>query len=236
VHPGKLVAGLARTAIAAGATIHPHTPARRLQFDASVRVEVEGGVVRAAHAIVGLNGYLPELLPDAIPMRAPLTLALCTAPLSDGALAALHLDDGVPFYTVDLPYLWGRRVAGNRLLIGAGLLFDEAELVRNVGIAAADGAAAFARLEARLHALHPVLADVAVTHRWGGPIAFRAGGEPLLTALPDLPNVFVAGAYAGHGVALSVHAGALLADAVIDGATLPDWGKLITTENTENYS
>jgi glycine/D-amino acid oxidase-like deaminating enzyme len=50
-----------------------------------------------------------------------------------------------------------------------------------------------------------------------------------------MPNVLVAGAYAGHGVALSVHAGALLADAVIDGVELPAWGKLISTENTEDH-
>jgi gamma-glutamylputrescine oxidase len=235
VHPGKLVAGLARAARAAGATIHPHTPARRLRPGASVGVEYAGGVVRAGHAIVALNGYMPELLPGAIPMRAPLTLALCTAPLSRAAVAALRLDDGLPFYTVDLPYLWGRRVDGNRWLIGAGLLFDADEKVRAVSIDGGDGSAAFARLEVRLRGLHPSLADVAITHRWGGPIAFRAGGEPLLAALPDMPNVLVAGAYAGHGVALSVHAGALLADAVIDGVELPAWGKLISTESTENH-
>jgi glycine/D-amino acid oxidase-like deaminating enzyme len=35
--------------------------------------------------------------------------------------------------------------------------------------------------------------------------------------------VIVAGGYTGHGVALGVKAGAMIADAIVDGKPLPSW-------------
>jgi glycine/D-amino acid oxidase-like deaminating enzyme len=79
----------------------------------------------------------------------------------------------------------------------------------------------FARIEERMRGLHPALAGVAVTHRWGGPIAFRAG-PPVLAELAE--GLIAAGAYAGHGVALSHRVGELAAARMLGGAPLPDWG------------
>jgi glycine/D-amino acid oxidase-like deaminating enzyme len=70
------------------------------------------------------------------------------------------------------------------------------------------------------------LADVEVTHRWGGPIAFRHGGVPILSRLPTAPGVITFGGCAGHGVALSVRTGELIAAAVVDDTPLPGWGAL----------
>ncbi|MGH7786670.1 MAG: NAD(P)/FAD-dependent oxidoreductase [Candidatus Binatia bacterium] len=224
IDPGALVAGLARAARAAGATIHEEAAVRRLDTGAAPRLYLDGASVDCAHAVVAVNGYLPDLLPLDEPVRAPLTLALCTAPLDAAVLADAGFAARLPFYTVDLPYLWGRWVRGNRLLLGAGLLFADDERVRTVDLDSADSRASLARLEARVRGLHPALAAVTITHRWGGPIAFRAGAAPLLAALPGQPRVLIAGAYAGHGVALSLRAGRLLADAISRATPLPAWG------------
>ena len=79
-------------------------------------------------------------------------------------------------------------------------------------------------LEARVRALHPALARVGFERRWGGPVAFRAGRVPLLWRQAGEPEVFAAGAFAGHGVALGVCAGEWIARAIAEGAPLPDWG------------
>jgi gamma-glutamylputrescine oxidase len=226
VDPGALVAGLARAALAAGATIHEHTPVRRLDAGPPGHVHVDGYAVRADRVVVALNGYTAELVSLPMPLRAPLTLALCTAPVDDGVLAAIGLSTRAPFYTIDLPYLWGRWVAGGRLIFGAGLVFSPDGIVRHVDIGGAEPAAILTRLEARARSLHPALATITITHRWGGPIAFVARDTPLLGALPGTPSILVAAAYAGHGVALSVRVGRLLADAIVDGAPLPAWGAL----------
>jgi gamma-glutamylputrescine oxidase len=226
VDPGKLVAGLARAAGAAGATILEHTAARGIEAGAPLRIALDGATLCAAHAVVALNGYTAELLALPVALRAPLTLGLCTTPVDEATLTALGWADRTPFYTLDLPYLWGRCAPGGRLIFGAGLLFARGEQVRRVALRHPEGTAMLAHLEARVRALHPALAGVGITSRWGGPIAFRAGGVPLLGALPAAPRVLVTGAYAGHGVALSVRVGRLLASAIADGAALPAWGAL----------
>ena len=79
---------------------------------------------------------------------------------------------------------------------------------------------------ARVRRLHPKLRDFKFSASWGGPIAFTADTVPLLGRLPSCPNIIVSGAYAGHGVALSVRAGQLIARAIAEGAALPRWGAL----------
>jgi glycine/D-amino acid oxidase-like deaminating enzyme len=133
----------------------------------------------------------------------------------------------MPFYTVDLPYLWGRVTAEGRLVFGAGLVFPIDGRVTAVSLAGGDATSSMERLETRVRGLHPALADVPVAARWGGPIAFRRERGPLLGPLPGHPHVIVTGAYAGHGVALSVRVGALVAEALLTGRPLPAWGTLV---------
>jgi glycine/D-amino acid oxidase-like deaminating enzyme len=47
--------------------------------------------------------------------------------------------------------------------------------------------------------------------------------RPILGRLPDASRIFVAGAYAGHGVALSVKAGEMIALAIAEDRPLPGW-------------
>jgi gamma-glutamylputrescine oxidase len=61
---------------------------------------------------------------------------------------------------------------------------------------------------------------------WAGPIAFAENSIPLLGPHSANPRVLVAGGYAGHGVALSVRAGELLALAIGKNLPLPKWGSL----------
>ncbi len=74
--------------------------------------------------------------------------------------------------------------------------------------------------------LHPALAKVKFTHRWGGPILFRGNWTPVFTHHPASKNAIVLGAYAGHGVALSVYLGTWAAEALLAKRELPGWGKL----------
>ena len=44
--------------------------------------------------------------------------------------------------------------------------------------------------------------------------------------MPGAPNVIVSAGCAGHGIALGVRVGQLVADALTGGSPLPDWGAL----------
>ena len=69
-------------------------------------------------------------------------------------------------------------------------------------------------------------AKIGFSNSWAGPIAFTEDAVPLLGIAPSCERILVAGAYAGHGVALSVRAGELLANAIVRNEALPAWGTL----------
>ena len=226
IDPGALVGGLAHAARAAGAALHESAAVHALERGRPVRLHTTAGQVRADHVVVALNAWTTTLLELPIRFDAALTLAVCTAPLAPEAIAALGLSDAVPFYTLDLPYLWGRTLRDGRLILGAGLVGAPDGAVARIRLDDPEAVASLHRLMARLPGFHPALDDVEITHRWGGPIAFPASRTPVLGRLPDAANVIVSGGCAGHGIALGVRAGQLVADAIVDGTPLPSWGAL----------
>jgi glycine/D-amino acid oxidase-like deaminating enzyme len=71
--------------------------------------------------------------------------------------------------------------------------------------------------------LHPALAKIRVTQRWGGPILLTNGFIPVFRKHPKNDHVIVAGGYSGHGVALSVYLGNWAAEHLLGRRELPHW-------------
>jgi len=222
IDPGAALAGLARAVLDAGGTIHEHHRVEHLDVGARRVLHVGGRDLVAERVVVATNAYLPTLLALPVDLRPALTLAIATAPLDDATRAAVGLR--LPFYTVDLPYLWGRAVADGRLVFGAGLVFPHGSDVRETRADTDDARAIFERLESRVRGLHPALGDVVIERRWGGPISFIPGRAPVVATHPDDPRVVVTGGCAGHGVALSFRLGELIAEHLTSGRRLPAWG------------
>lgn len=221
--PGALLSGLARRALERGAAIVEGARVNRIELGAGVTFWSAGRRLHADRAVLALNAYTVPLLDLPAEIHPALTLALCTAALAPDALRKIGLDER-PFYTVDLPYLWGRAHPRGGLVLGAGLVFPAGRDVTRVGLRDPEAAAALERLEARVRSFHPVLSRIAIERRWGGPIAFRSDRAPVLGRHPSCAQVIVTGAFAGHGVALAVHVGKLVADALTNGSPLPPWG------------
>jgi len=226
VDPGALVSGLGRAARDAGASLHEDARVLGLEPGRPTRLHLADGTVEADHVVVALNGYTAALLALPIRLSAALTLALATDPLAAPALAELGLADATPFYTTDLPYLWGRTTADGRLVLGAGLVHGAD--VSRVALHDAEAGATLDRLEERIAWMHPVLARSRVVARWGGPIAFTPQRTPVLSRLPgaSASDVIVYAGCAGHGIALGVRVGQLVTEAIVDGVPLPSWGAL----------
>jgi glycine/D-amino acid oxidase-like deaminating enzyme len=93
------------------------------------------------------------------------------------------------------------------------------------GVNASEGEAAklLDRLESRVHGLHPVLQNVRITHRWGGPILLANEWRPVFARHPQSPNAVVLGAFSGHGVAQSVYLGRWAAETLCGRRALPEW-------------
>jgi glycine/D-amino acid oxidase-like deaminating enzyme len=224
IDPGKLVSGLAGAAEKSGALIFEHARVEDVSFAGPLRVNVGGREVRAGHALFATNAQSLELSGLAASTEPKFTLALATAPLAAEQLAELGLASGKPFYTVDFPYLWGRLLPGGGVIFGSGLVHanDWREL-RTLDIASGEPAELLARLERRVHGLHPALRSVEIARRWGGPILIGEDWGPVFRRHPRSPLAVVLGGYSGHGVALSVYLGRWAAEALLGRRELPDW-------------
>ena len=157
-----------------------------------------------------------------------LTLAARTAPITEKQIELIGLAARKPFYTVDFPYLWGRVCADNSIVWGAGFV-DPPESGDMREIDVTEGRPApkmFAKFEKRIHGLHPALSRVKFTHEWGGPIAFQSNWQPIFGRHPKSRHGIVLGAFAGHGVALSVYLGTWAAEALLGRRPLPKWGRI----------
>jgi len=223
IDPGKMVAGLAVAAESAGALLFEHANVERCEFLEPIRLHTALGVLHARHVLFATNAYSLELTGWTKRAESCFTLAVATEPLADSTLEAIGLSNGKPFYTVDLPYLWGR-LLGKQVIFGSGLVhFADWREMHSLNIESGAATESFARLEKRIRGLHPELREVAITHRWGGPIAISEGWVPIFERHPDSSQAIVLGGYSGHGVAQSVYLGAWAAEVLLGIRELPKW-------------
>ena len=221
IDPSKTVSELARSAESAGVAILEATPVTGVTFGSPIELQTSAGTVRAGKLLFATNAFALEL--SGIPGHAAFTTAVLTEPLPDDTLGDIGLADRKPFYTVDLPYLWGR-LLGNSIIFGCGLLFfEDWRGLRALDISSTDAAEVYASLESRVHNLHPALANVQITNRWGGPICISDDWKPVFHTHPQSDNCIVLGAFSGHGVAQSVYLGIWAAEALLGKRALPDW-------------
>ncbi len=120
--PGKLVAGLARAADERGATIIESRPVTQIEWQRRPVLHAGGSRCSAGKILLATNALALELTALAGRAEPKLTLAVLTEPMDEKRLEAIGLAGGNPFYTVDLPYLWGRRRRDGSVIFGAGLV------------------------------------------------------------------------------------------------------------------
>jgi|HubBroStandDraft_5_1064220.scaffolds.fasta_scaffold01034_8 glycine/D-amino acid oxidase-like deaminating enzyme len=253
VDPGKLVAGLGRSAQRLGAKIHEHHRVTHVAWhrEPVLTIERTGAATRAAK-----NGSRPThkltaekvlFATNALSLRvsglthgthARLTLALLTEPVSESVLRAIGLASRTPFYTTDFPYLWGRVRKDRSIVFGAGLVTSsDVGALETVDIAKSEATQIFARLDQRVRALHPALAKVKLVRHWGGPILFRDTWKPVFGWHPHSNakhrNGLVIGAFAGHGVALSSYFGCWGAEVLLGKRTSPRWAAANATRTPD---
>ncbi len=206
--PSAFLTCLAHAALAAGAIVVDGVEVTSYAAtDRAIALTTSAGGVIADRALVAVDAAARPTSRDPWPTRA-FTIALETEVVDDGTAGWVGWSKRLPFYTNELPLLWGRATPEGRLIAGRELVpanyADEPALTRAL-------AAAGDRLVARLRALHPGFASLGIRRIWAGPIARDARGVPAFVEDSTVRGVLWAGGYGGHGLAQAFRLGQLAA-------------------------
>lgn len=222
LHPGRYVRGLRRAALAAGAALYEHTPVLHVEDGDPIVLTMPGGRLRAREVVLATNAYTPELGWLGGRVLRLYVYLLATAPLGERQRVRLGWGGREGIYTAH-EVLESYRLTADQRIVGGS------KLVRYGygGRPLVDDPATFAAIEDAFRARFPELADVRITHRWGGPIGFALDFLPAVGRTGRHQNVYYSVGYAGHGLALASYAGTMLTDLVAgrDGLGAVLWGR-----------
>lgn len=197
VHPLKLARGMAR-----GLTIHENTRAQTWRREGGkIVVETACGRVTCDQLILSGDGSLNAMAGSARARVMPINNFIAvTAPL--GELAGDVIRSGAAVSDSRFVVNYFRKTPDGRLLFGGGENYrpgfpsDIAGMVRK-----------------NLAKIYPQLADVPITHAWGGTLGITMSRMPFVGEIA--PGVRVASGYSGQGVMLAPYVGKVLAEAAL---------------------
>ena len=208
VDPARLAAGLATACEAAGVTIMERSPIDAIEPG---RATGETGTVNAGMVVMATEGYTRDLAGRRRDLVPTYSRMLATAPLTDAQWAEIGLDHRPTFSDDRYMVIYGQRTEDGRIAFGGrgvpylyGSRIDPACEVR---------ADSHRLVHEALVDLFPILADVEITHRWGGVLGVPRDWTPFVHA--DVAAGFAtAGGYVGEGVAAANAAGHTLAELI----------------------
>jgi glycine/D-amino acid oxidase-like deaminating enzyme len=219
MNPAKLVREEKRLALQRGARVFEHSPVVEIGRNAGgagprFSLTTPEGIVRAEKLVFATNAYshlIPELRRKQVPAW---TYMIATEPLSAPHFAELRWQErnGVEDARNLIHYY--RITPDDRLVIGGGpvgLSYGE-----NMDLDSSQ--AAWAHLQSHVRLLFPVLRDVKVTHRWGGPFSVTMDLTPSLGYVGDQCAVYSLGCI-GHGVSMTHQNAHTLTDLLLERKT-----------------
>jgi glycine/D-amino acid oxidase-like deaminating enzyme len=208
IHPARLVRGLAAAVRRAGVSIYERTPVLQI---APGRVVTPGGTVRARYVIRATEGYTPGL-PGFRRVVAPVySLMIATEPLPEAVWDQIGLAGRPTFGDLRHLIIYGQRTADGRFAFGGrGAPYHVGSSVRP---SFDQVPTVFAALRRTLADLFPAIADVPVTHHWGGPLGIPRDWCASV-GLNPATGLGWAGGYVGDGVGTTNLAGRTLADLI----------------------
>jgi glycine/D-amino acid oxidase-like deaminating enzyme len=208
VQPAKLVRGLARVAERHGVTVYERTPVLRI---GPGLVETPAGSVRAPVVVRATEGFTPQLAGHHRMLAPVYSLMIATEPLPDSVWAEIGWRDRETLSDGRHLIIYAQRTADGRIAFGGrGAPYHYGSRVRP---AYDSDPSVFAALRASLVDLFPALAQVGITHRWGGPLGIPRDWFPSV-GFDRATGLGWAGGYVGDGVACSALAGHTLAELI----------------------
>ncbi|MGB0799056.1 MAG: NAD(P)/FAD-dependent oxidoreductase, partial [Planktomarina sp.] len=199
LHPLRYAIGLARLAESVGVKIHETSPVHQVQDGTPNVVRTDRAQIHARYVVHATNGYHGSLNRSQASRVMPINNYLvATAPLetpSDVLAQRIAVADN----RFVLNYY--RLSHDNRLIFGGGESYGT-KFPNDI----------FAKVRKPLAEIFPQLADVELTHAWGGTLGITPSRLPMFARVGT--GQFTASGYSGHGVALSTFAGSVLAETI----------------------
>jgi glycine/D-amino acid oxidase-like deaminating enzyme len=221
LHPGKYVSGLKKAALAKGVHLFEESPVESVvEGEQGYEIATARGRIRVETIVVGLNAYLPASNLGIVRDRAVslFSFILLTEPLSEAHWREIGWS-GREGYTDKRRVHNYVRLTGNRILFGGRVRYHFGlESPRSIE-------RLFEELKQEFLLTFPSLKDVAITHRWCGPVALTWRRTPEIGRTGRNGRTFYALGYSGMGVSLATLSGRVLAD-LIEGREAP-WENLL---------
>jgi glycine/D-amino acid oxidase-like deaminating enzyme len=209
IHPAKLARGLADAVEARGASIYEQTRASAIEPGV---VHTDRGTLRADVVVRATEGYTPRLAGQRRAIAPVYSLIIATEPLPQAIWDEIGLAERETFADYRHLIIYGQRTADGRMVFGGrGAPYHFGSRID----ASYDRVpAVFAALQRTLGELFPVLRDVEITHRWGGPLGVARDWHASV-GLDRITGLAWAGGYVGDGVSTTNLAGRTLADLIL---------------------
>ena len=209
IHPARLVRGLAQVVERMGARIHEGTAVTSLEPGVA---RTPTGSVKAEVVVRATEGYTAGLPGQRRAIAPVYSLLVATDPLPPDVLSHIGLGARETFADERHLIIYGQRTADDRIAFGGrGAPYHYASRVEP---AFDEEPRVFDELRRVLVDLFPTLADVGISHRWGGPLGIARDWHPSV-GLDRGTGLAWAGGYVGDGVAATNLAGRTLADLVL---------------------
>ncbi|MBI2758305.1 MAG: FAD-binding oxidoreductase [Chloroflexi bacterium] len=206
LNPAQYVAGLARAAERAGATLHARARVNRLERGTNgFTVETERGKVNAKNIFAATSGYTGNVVKKLQKKIIPIgSFVIATEKLSDELAHELSPKNRMIFdYKHYLNYF---RLWDNRLIFGGRAAFfpeNENTTKQSAEI-----------LQREMIQVYPQLKDAKIEYVWGGTLDFAFD---MMTHVGEADGMYYSLGYAGHGVAMATHLGKTVAEAMLNG-------------------
>jgi len=206
LHPGKLLAALAREVKRLGGTILERTRVCSVSTTQPVRLELDRGSIVAGEVVVATAGFTPGL------------------GVLRGRVLPVHLQVLV---TEPLKHPW----PGREGVLDARRLFSYWRLTKDDRLVFGGGRPRYrwggsteplAPRESLARELHRNFPGARIDGCWGGVIGYVADALPAIHRWTHNPSVVHAVGWCGHGVALSLASGAWVTKLLCDGAAPQD--------------
>jgi gamma-glutamylputrescine oxidase len=205
LHSLKYCLGLAAAARAAAVRIFENSAAIQIERGDQPVVRTAAGEVACRFVVLAGNVYLdefgkrvaPELAPRIMPVG---TYIITTEPMEQARADAL-IRQRAAAHDNNLILDYFRLTTDNRLLFGGGESYTTMTPGNLVG-----------RMRQRMLAVFPQLADLPVPYVWGGFVDITLNQAPDFGRIGS--NIYYLQGFSGHGLAMAVMAGRLVAEAL----------------------